>query len=159
MVIKMSKKYQISAEQKAKLYKARKLNNNKNIDKRLKALIMRAEGKKNAEIAEACEYNPSYVSRLVSIFCNQGINQIVENHYAGNRRNMSLEEEESFLSEYKKQVEQGQIIDISVIKNAYEEKVGHSIGKGQIYRVLNRHGWRKIISGSKKPNKAGEEGI
>lgn len=70
---------------------------------------------------------------------------------------MSLKEEATFLSEFKKLAEQGQIVEVGAIKKAYEEKVEHTIGKGQIYRVLKRQGWRKVMPRSKHPNKASEE--
>jgi len=72
---------------------------------------------------------------------------------------MSHDEEAAFLDAYKKLAEQGQIIEVSEMKKAYEEKVGHRIGKDQIYRVLARHGWRKVMPRSKHPNKASEEVI
>jgi len=72
---------------------------------------------------------------------------------------MSAAEEEAFLAEYKKQAEEGQIIEVGAIKAAYEAKVGHSIGGSQIYYVLARHGWRKIMPRSKHPNKASDEAI
>ena len=153
----MSKRYHISEEQAAELEAARKANKDKNVENRIKALVLRAEGKNLAQIAEATGYHLSYVSKLVSIYCNQGLPAIIENHYAGNRRNMSFAEEETFLSEYKKLAEQGQIVEAGVIKKSYEEKVGHTIGKGQIYRVLERHGWRKVMPRSKHPNKASDE--
>ena len=155
----MGKAYQITREQKAELEKARKSNQGKQVEKRLRALIMRAEGKTNAEIGSACEYHPSYVSQLVSTYCNEGISAIVENHYRGNRRNMSLAEEEAFISEYKDLAERGQIIEVGAIKAAYEAKVGHTIGGGQIYNVLARQGWRKVMPRSKHPKKASEEEI
>jgi len=155
----MGKAYQITREQKAELEKARKSNQGKQVEKRLRALIMRAEGKTNAEIGSACEYHPSYVSQLVSTYCNEGIPAIVENHYRGNRRNMSLAEEEAFISEYKDLAERGQIIEVGAIKAAYEAKVGHTIGGGQIYNVLARQGWRKVMPRSKHPKKASEEEI
>ncbi len=37
--------------------------------------------------------------------------------------------------------------------------VGHSVGSGQIYYVLERHGWRKIMPRSKHPKKANEGAI
>lgn len=158
-MMKMPKRYHITEEQKAELVAARKTNKDKNVERRLKALIMRAEGKKYKEIAEVCDYHPAYLTQLVSSYCKQGLSAIIENHYPGNRRNMSFAEEEAFLDEYKKQAEQGQIIEVSIIKKAYEEKVGHTIGNGQIYRVLARHGWRKVMPRSKHPNKANEEAI
>ena len=139
----MAKKYYITEEQKEEIEKARKLNKDKNAERRLRALLMRAEGKSNEQIANVTEYHPAYVSKLVSVFCNQGLNAILDNHYVGNRRNMSLEDETAFIETYKKRVEQGQTVEISEMKKAYEEKVGHKIGNGQIYRVLKRQGWQK----------------
>lgn len=81
------------------------------------------------------------------------------NHYGGNRRNMSIEEERAFLEPYKKQAEQGHLTEVSAMKRAYEDKVGHTIGGSQIYYVLRRHGWRKVMPRSKHPNKASDEAI
>lgn len=39
------------------------------------------------------------------------------------------------------------------------DKVGHSIGNGQIYRALKRHNWRKVMPRSRHPKKASEEAI
>lgn len=155
----MGKRYHINDEQVAEIKKARKQNKDKNVEKRLKALLLHAEGKKREEIAEKTGFVKTYISELVSKYCNNGINAIIENKYGGNRHNMSFAEEEAFLSDYKKQAEQGQIIEVGVIKAAYEEKVGHSIGGSQIYYVLHRHGWRKVMPRSKHPNKASEEAI
>ena len=155
----MNKKYRITADQKAELEAARKENRDKNVERRLKALVMRAKGKSNLQAAEVTGFHPVRVSKLVSIYCNEGLSAIVGNHYHGNRRNMSLQEEEAFLEKYKEAAEQGQIVEVSAIKHAYEEKVGHAIGGNQIYRVLRRHGWRKVMPRSKHPNKASAEVI
>ena len=155
----MAKRYKISEDQKTELKTARKANKNKKVENRLKALELRSEGKKYAEIAVMTGFHPSYVSQLVSIYCNQGLSAIIENHYGGNRRNMSLEEEKAFLETYKAQAAQGRIVEVGAIKKAYEEKVGHSIGGSQIYYVLRRHDWRKIMPRSQHPNKASEEAI
>jgi transposase len=155
----MSERYQITAEQKEEIEKARKENKNKNVERRLKVLVLRAKGKDYKEIAEQTEYNASYASQLVSLYCNQGLSAIVGNHYRGNHRNMTFAEEEAFLETYKKLAEQGEIVEVSEIKRAYEEKVGHKIGGSQIYYVLRRHGWRKVMPRSKHPNKASDEAI
>lgn len=155
----MPKKYKINNEQIAEIESARKSNKDKKVENRLKVLSLRAQGKNSMEIGEVCGYHAAYVSKIVSVYCNQGLSAIVDNHYTGNRRNMSIAEEEAFLCEYKKEAQLGHIIEVSTIKNAYEEKVGHSIGNAQIYRVLHRHGWRKIMPRSKHPNKASDEAI
>lgn len=72
---------------------------------------------------------------------------------------MSEAEEAAFLEAYIQQAEQGHLLDVREIAAAYEEKVGHQIGNSQIYRVLHRHKWRKVMPRSKHPNKASEEVI
>ena len=63
------------------------------------------------------------------------------------------------LDSFAKKAELGQIIEVKEIKAAYEEKVGHSTGGSQIYYVLARHGWRKIMPRSRHPKKASDEAI
>ena len=157
--MKMPKRNAIQEAQVIELEAHRKRNKNKNVEKRLKTLLLHAEGKSRDEINEKTGFSKSYISRLVSKYCRDGIGAIVENKYSGNRRNMNLAEEEEFLAEYKEQAEQGHIIEVNVIKQAYEAKVGHKIGGGQIYRVLARHGWRKVMPRSRHPKKASDEAI
>jgi len=72
---------------------------------------------------------------------------------------MSYEEEAQLLAQYEQQAEAGQIVETSKIRKAYENKVGHRIGGQQIYLVLARHGWRKVMPRSKHPKKANDEAI
>ena len=51
------------------------------------------------------------------------------------------------------------MVEISKIKAAYQEKVDYKISVVQIYRVLHRHGWRKIMPRSRHPKKATPEAI
>ena len=68
-------------------------------------------------------------------------------------------EEAKLLNEFAEMAQQGHAITVVEIKAAYMEKAGHDIGGGQIYRVLQRHDWRKVMPRSKHPNKATEEVI
>ncbi len=88
-----------------------------------------------------------------------GIEAITGNHYGGNRRNMSAEKEAELLEPFCQRARQGQLIEISEIKAAYERAVGHRIGGSQIYYVLRRHGWRKVMPRSKHPKEASDEAI
>ena len=155
----MPKTYTISREEAIEIEDIRRTVSNKKINKRLHALQLRGKGMKNAAIAEKLDTSPKVVSRWVSAFCNDGIEALMGGKHGGNHKNMSFDEESVFLSEYKELAEQGQIIEVSEMKRAYEEKVGHNIGKSQIYRVLARHGWRKVMPRSKHPNKASNKAI
>lgn len=70
-----------------------------------------------------------------------------------------VEEEEKFLKQFEERAEKGELLSTNEIKEAYIKLVGHSIGHEQIYRVLRRHGYRKIMPRSRHPKKAGDEEI
>ena len=89
----------------------------------------------------------------------ESIEAITGNHYGGNHRNMSVEEEAAILAPYKEEAEKGVLVEISEIGKAYQRKVSHPVSKGQIYCVLHRHGWRKVMPRSKHPKKASDEEI
>ena len=151
--------YRYTEEDVEKIKAARKANKNKRVEKRLYALELRAGGKTAAEIASATGYHPAYITQLSYKYQHGGIEAIAENHYGGNRKNMTREEEKALLEPFRKRAEAGQIVEVSEIKACYEQAVGHTIGGSQIYYVLHRQGWRKVMPRSKHPKKASEEVI
>ena len=138
---------------------AREKNRNKNIERRLYVLVMRAEGKSLEEISEKTGYHISTASKLIARYMRDGISAIAENHYKGNRRNMSFEEEAAILTPFIERAKRGEMVDIKEIAAAYQKAVPHKISDTQIYYVLHRHGGRKIMPRSRHPKKASEEAI
>lgn len=155
----MRKGFQINEAQVQEIVTVRKSVSDKRVDKRLWAIQLRGEGMKNPRIAEKLDTSAKVVSRWVSAYCKNGIDALLGGKFGGNRRNMSFESETQFLSEFEMAASKGQIVEVSEIEKAYEKLVGHSIGGNQIYRVLHRHGWRKVMPRSKHPNKASDEAI
>jgi transposase len=155
----MPKTYNISREQAAELAEARKGNHDKQVEKRLRAAELRGEGKKNEEIAAQLETSKDMISRWVSWYIKGGLSALLPKKREAHRRNMSYAEEASLLGGFEERAQAGQVVEVSEIKAAYVEKVGHPISNGQIYRVLKRHGWRKIKPRSKHPKKATPEVI
>lgn len=153
----MAVKYTITTEQKNEIEEARRSNKNKRIEAKLKVLIMRAEGISAKEISETTGFHPAYVSTLVSKYIHNGLDSILHSNYGGNRRNMSFDEETEFLKQFTDDADGGHITDVSTIKAAYDQKVGHDTGHGQIYFVLHRHGWSKKLPRSKHPKSASPE--
>ena len=151
--------YKFSEEDQEKIKKAREKNRDKQTDRRLMVLEMRSEGKTQREIAEKTGFHRSHVSNLIRKYFEEGLESIAEKQYSGNRRNMSFAEEEELLAPFREQAEKGELVDVSAIESAYREAVGHSIGTAQIYYVLHRHGWRKVMPRSRHPKKASEEVI
>ena len=155
----MPKRHYIGEKEVAEIEVARNLNKDKTIDKWLEVLLLHASGKNRAQIKEKTGFEKQYITELVGEYVREGLEAFAQKKYKGNRRNMSIDEEAEFLSAYQELAKQGQIIETGEIKRAYEEKVGHTIGGGQIYLVLARHGWRKVMPRSKHPNKASDEVI
>ncbi len=155
----MSMKHRYSEADLEIIKAARRQNRDKQVDKRLQALEMQAMGIKAKEIAETTGFHPAYISQLMAKYRDGGIEAIAGNHYGGNRRNMSFEDEAALLEPFHQKAELGQIVEVSEIKAAYEKAVGHTIGGTQIYYVLRRHGWRKVMPRSKHPKKASDEAI
>ena len=156
----MPKTYKISAENAVEIKEVRKTITDKKVDRRLHAVQLRGEGMTNEEIAQKLDTSAKMVSQWVSAYINNGgIAALLPKKRIGMHRNLSIEEEKEFLSVYTKQAEAGQILDLNELKAAYIEKVGHSIGGSQIYRMLKRHGWRKVMPRSRHPQKASDEAI
>ena len=155
----MASKYRFSSEEIAAIKEARRVNKDKRADARLKALELRAEGMKSKEVSQATGFHAAYVTTLVAKYRKKGLEAISGNHYGGNRRNMSVEEEAAILAPFKTRAEKGELVEIGEIEAAYQQAVGHSIGTSQIYYVLHRHGWRKVMPRSRHPQKADEEVI
>ena len=155
----MATKYEITAEERAAIEQARKENRDKRTEAKLRVLVMRADGATAKRISEITGFHPAYVSTIVSKYIHGGLEAITGKHYGGNRRNMSYEEEEKLLAQFAEEADGGRITDVKAIKAAYDEKVGHETGHGQIYLVLHRHGWRKKLPRSKHPKAATPEAI
>jgi len=58
--------------------------------------------------------------------------------------NLNLQQEESIIADITESGDSGAILEVSSIKHRYEALAGKSVHKTVIYRMLKRHGWRKI---------------
>ncbi len=157
----MSKSYKFSQTQIEELQAARKKNKNKKVDKRLEALLLRASDVKREIVAKKTGFSKQYITDLTAKYHNEGLASITENHYKGNHRNLSWDEEEALLRSFDEAAEKGQIVEVSAIKRAYEEMTGKDYSKahGIIYDVMKRHGFRRVMPRSKHPKSASPEAV
>jgi transposase len=65
----------------------------------------------------------------------------------GGRRNeyLSLAEEQAFLAPFFDRAAKGQIATASEIQQALEAQIGHTVHQSTVYRLLDRHNWRKRV--------------
>ena len=158
----MAIKNKYTIEQIRELREARKKNKNKNVDRRIQAIQLHAEGLPHKEIADRTGFVRTYIAELAGKYRKEGIDAIIGNHYKGNRRNLSYEEEKALIEPLKEKAASGQVTSVREFKKLYEEATGKTFGdsnKGQIYRVLNRHNGRKVMPRSTHPKKASPEVI
>lgn len=99
-----------------------------------------------SEVGQVMGRSKATVSRLQARFRTvQAGQESPRKNWGGRRRqNMSLEEESSFLEPFFEKAKKGGMVVVSSIKAAYEKAVGRSVPASTIYRMLARHGWRKI---------------
>ena len=154
----MAGRYQFSEEEIKEIEQKRKGNKDKRAEARLKALELHAKGAKAHEAATT-GFHAGYVTQLVGKYRNNGLNVIVGNHYRDNHRNMSVEREADIHAPFMARAEKGELVEISEIAKAYQSAADHPVSRGQIYCVLHRHGWRKVMPRSKHPQKASEDEI
>jgi len=67
------------------------------------------------------------------------------------RQNMSEAQESMFLAPFFDRAVTGGILVVSEIKQAYEAVLGHEVAESTVYRMLARHGWRKISPRPRHP--------
>ncbi len=60
------------------------------------------------------------------------------------RSYLSVEQEATFLDSFNDSAVSGQLTTTQSIQTAFETKVGTQVAPSTIYRLLERHGWRKL---------------
>jgi transposase len=98
------------------------------------------------------------VVRLRKRFRECCTDQSCEDRNWGGRRYgyMTIEQERQFLAQFFEQAAKGGVLVVSEVKKAYEAEVAHKVAKTTIYRMLERHGWRKIMPGPRHPKRSAE---
>lgn len=113
---------------------------------RVQAVWLRMKlGLHAAEIAQIFGIHEASVWRIHSRYFKYG-SKIFDEGLSGGRwhENLSAEEEAAFLEPYSKQAESSGMIVVTEVASGYEKLVGHTVPKSTVYRLLDRHGWRKI---------------
>src|SRR2546423_10262993 len=102
--------------------------------------------RKAQEIALHTGVSVSTVHRVISVYNRLGV-AALETPGKGGRRHeyLTLPEEKAFLAPFFAQAERREIATVAQIQRAYEATVGHEVDDSTIYRLLARHGWRKLL--------------
>jgi hypothetical protein len=146
MEMDMRPKREFTDRQKKEVEKALGEVKGKDEYQRVQAVWLRIRfGYQAAKIADILGMNVGSIWKIHFRFFKYGAG-IFRNGSKGGRlhENLSGKEEAAFLSPFVKAAEKSGILVITQIKKIYEGRLGRKVPKSTVYRILERHGWRKI---------------
>jgi transposase len=119
----------------------------------VQCLWLRASLKLSADqVALAIDWHPNSVRKLQARYFKEGEAALRRGGRGGRYfQNLTLEEERQLLEDFLAQAEKGGILEVSRVKAAYEQILGRKVPKSTIYRMLARHGWRKVMPRPRHP--------
>jgi transposase len=99
-----------------------------------------------AQVATALGWHVGSVYNLQSRYLHDGSAALIGLGRGGRRQALLTEEQETqLLSAFASLAGQGGMVEASVLRCAYEEKVGAKVANSTVYRLLARQGWRKLV--------------
>ncbi len=121
--------------------------------RRIQIIYFRSKYGYNAtQIAEMVGLETQTVRNIQSAYLKQGELGLCQSGQGGRRRfNLSIEEEEVFLSIFELDGEMGDMLEVSQVHRTYERQIGRRVPKSTVYRLMHRHGWRKLAPRPKHP--------
>jgi transposase len=103
--------------------------------------------------AEMIGKSRSSAARLRKEFAGLAKGQELRRKNWGGRRrqNMTPTEEADLLGPFLEEAKKGGVLVVDPLKKAYEQAVGRKVPDSTVYRLLGRHGWRKVAPDKRHP--------
>ena len=120
---------------------------------RIQCVLIRATlGSSAAEIAQLLGWSTATVHVLHSRFAKEG-DAIFDLRGRGGRhhQHLSADQEQDLLAPFVERAQAGGMLTVAEIQRAYQEQVGKAVAPSTIYRLLDRHGWRKVVPRPRHP--------
>ena len=118
--------------------------------KALSVLLIADVGLDAEKASEVLGISKRTIFRNRNRLCVQG--QPAQRDWGGRRNSfMSVDEERAFLAEWESKAAEGGVLTVPPIHAALVKKLGHSVPMSTTYRLLARHGWRKVQPDTKHP--------
>lgn len=122
--------------------------------RRYQSLYLRiAEKMPTTLIAKITGLSQSRIQSIHSTARTKGLASLANQLKGGRRRSyLSMEQEKALLSEIENKAIKGGVVEIGKVHKLFQEKVGSKVARYTAYRLLHRHGWRKIVPRAYHPN-------
>lgn len=137
----------------ARLYQLLKQSSDHGQYQRIQCVLLRATlGLSAAQIAQLLGWSTATVHVLHSRWAREG-EAIFEVRGRGGPRHQYLsdQEEQQVLAPFLKRAEAGDMLRVAQIQQAYEQHLGKTVAPSTVYRLLARHGWRKVVPRPRHP--------
>ena len=76
---------------------------------------------------------------------------VAKPHGGRGRVNMSFDQERAFLAPWAEQAKEGGVLVVSVMRADLSQHLGRPVAASVLYRLLARHGWRKVAPDTRHP--------
>jgi transposase len=114
---------------------------------RIQCVLIRATlGSTAAQIAQLLDWSTATVHVIHSRWAKEG-DALFDLGGRGGRHHQHLSpvEEDRLLAPFTQKAQAGGLLHVSEIKQALEKKLGAAVASSTVYRMLGRHGWRKVV--------------
>lgn len=129
--------------------------------RRLQCISLRRIGLTAGDVAKIVGLHRSSVLRIWALFQRGGVKALLEEKRgrARGRARWTLQEERVFLDPFLRAAERGKLTTVLEMYKAHCKRMGKKLDPTVTYRLLDRHGWRKIIPRAQHPktDKAAQE--
>lgn len=114
---------------------------------RIQCVLIRATlGSSASQIAQLLGWSTATVHVIHSRWAKEG-DAIFELRSRGGRRHqhLSVEQEQELLAPFVARAKAGGMLTVTEIQQAYQQQIGKKVAPSTVYRLLERHGWRKVV--------------
>ncbi len=120
---------------------------------RIQCVLIRATlGSSAAEIAQLLGWSVATVHVMHSRWAKQG-EAIFNVRGRGGRHHeyLTAAQEQELLAPFAQRAEAGGMLTVAEIQRAYRQRTGRDVARSTVYRLLERHGWRKVAPRPRHP--------
>lgn len=108
--------------------------------------------RKASDIADLLAVSTSLVHKVIFLYNREGAKALDVPGPGGRYHEyLSTQEEQAFLAPFFARAEAGELATTKDIHQAFEERVGKPVHETTVYRLLERHGWRKLMPRPRHP--------
>jgi transposase len=128
--------------------------------KAIQCVLLRARDQRLAEeIAVIVGIHSNSVRRIWRRYLESGLSALTRGSRGKHRshENLSALDERAFLAAFYARAEAGEVVTVRMIREGYEQQVGHKTAHTTVYRLLKRQGWRKVVPRPKHPRQNQQE--